>query len=123
MLAHDLEVEAVRKGKIVQTFLASHLRQIDPSLIFRGIGMMWGIDMKSYPCGTTQNIQKACFEQGLILELSGREDTVVKIMPPLVIDDGQLLKGLNILMKVLAETIQSVDMSPIKPQDMLRQEI
>jgi diaminobutyrate-2-oxoglutarate transaminase len=114
MLAHDLEVETVRKGKIVQAFLASRLRHIDPSLIIRGIGMMWGIDMKSYPCGTTQNIRKSCFEQGLILELSGREDTVVKIMPPLVIDDRQLLKGLNILTKVLAETVQSRGTSPIK---------
>ena len=70
--------------------------------------------MGSYPCGTTQKIRKACFEQGLILELSGREDTVVKIMPPLVIEDEQLVQGLGILMKVLAETVSPMGMPPVK---------
>ncbi|MCZ9319723.1 MAG: diaminobutyrate--2-oxoglutarate transaminase, partial [Methanocorpusculum sp.] len=114
MLAHDLEAETMRKGRIVEEFLASRLRLIDPSLTFRGLGLMWGIDMGSYPCGTTQKIRKACFEQGLILELSGREDTVVKIMPPLVIEDEQLVQGLGILMKVLAETVSPMSMSPVK---------
>jgi len=123
MLAHDLEAETMRKGKIVEEFLESRLRLIDPSLTFRGIGLMWGIDMGSYPCGTTQKIRKACFEQGLILELSGREDTVVKIMPPLVIDDEQLVQGLGILMKVLAETIQPMSMSPVKQPDFVRQAV
>ena len=121
MLEHDLESETVRKGKIVEEFLASRLRLIDPALTFRGIGLMWGIDMGAYPCGTTQKIRKACFEQGLILELSGREDTVVKIMPPLVVYDEQLLAGLDILMKVLAETIQPMAMSPVKQQDFVNQ--
>ena len=121
MLEQDLERETVRKGKIVEEFLASHLRLIDPALTFRGIGLMWGIDMGAYPCGTTQMIRKACFEQGLILELSGREDTVVKIMPPLVVSDEQLLAGLGILMKVLAETIQPMAMSPVKQQDAVHQ--
>jgi diaminobutyrate-2-oxoglutarate transaminase len=113
MLEHNLEAETVRKGNIVEEFLASHLQLVDPSLTFRGIGLMWGIDMSSYPSGTTQKIRKSCFEQSLILELSGREDTVVKIMPPLVIDDEQLLRGLGILMDVLAGVLLSVDISPI----------
>ena len=40
MLAHDLEAETMRKGKIVEEFLASRLRLIDPSLTFRGLGLM-----------------------------------------------------------------------------------
>jgi len=114
MLTHDLEAETMRKGKIVEEFLASHLRLIDPSLTFRGVGLMWGIDMGLYPNGTTQKIRKTCFEQGLILELSGREDTVIKIMPPLVIDDKQLVQGLGILMKVIAETVSPMGISPVK---------
>ena len=123
MLEHDLESETVRKGKIVEEFLASRLRLIDPALTFRGIGLMWGIDMGAYPCGTTQKIRKACFEQGLILELSGREDTVVKIMPPLVVYDEQLLAGLDILMNVIAETIQPMAMSPVKQQNFVNQAV
>ena len=114
MLEHDLEAETMRKGKIVEEYLSSHLPEIDPSLSFRGLGLMWGIDMGAYPCGTTQQIRKVCFEHGLILELSGREDPVVKIMPPLVIGDELLVKGLDILMKVLAETVKPLAMPPAK---------
>ncbi|HJJ90876.1 MAG TPA: aminotransferase class III-fold pyridoxal phosphate-dependent enzyme [Methanocorpusculum sp.] len=110
MISHNLEEETRRKGKIVEEYLKSHLQQIDPSLTFRGMGLMWGIDMKSYPIGTTQIIRKSCFEHGLI-------HTVVKIMPPLVINDGLLMQGLEILMKVLVETTRHMDKSPIKQQN------
>lgn len=121
MLAHDLEAETVRKGRVVEEYLAARLRSIDPALTFRGIGLMWGIDFGSYPCGTTQQIRKACFESGLILELSGREDTMVKIMPPLVIDDGQLVQGLDILMKVIAQTVNPAGIVTAHQSDMAKQ--
>ena len=35
-------------------------------------------------------------------------------MPPLVIEDEQLVQGLGILMKVLAETVSPMSMSPVK---------
>ena len=45
----------------------------------------------------SKQIVRECFENGLILERAGRENSVVKIMPPLTIDEETLLKGLNIL--------------------------
>jgi len=42
-------------------------------------------------------ISKACFERGLIIERAGRGNSVVKLMPPLVIEDELLMKGLSIL--------------------------
>ncbi|MDV0441761.1 aspartate aminotransferase family protein [Methanorbis furvi] len=120
MVEHGLEAEAVRKGRIVEEYLAARLRQIDPALTFRGLGLMWGIDFGAYPCGTTQQIRKTCFENGLILELSGREDTVVKIMPPLVIEDEQLVQGLEVLMKVISETVNPAGMVPASQSDMIK---
>ena len=107
MTANNVEGETVRKGKIVDTFLAENLPKIDPKLTYRGMGLMWGIDFKDYPAGTSQKIRQLCFENKLILELSGSEDAVVKLLPPLTIDDSLLLKGLEIVRKSISQAIST----------------
>ena len=41
----------------------------------------------------------------MILERVGRDNNVLKLMPPVVIPDDQLIAGLNILKKSLAEIL------------------
>ncbi|TFE23447.1 diaminobutyrate--2-oxoglutarate transaminase [Cohnella luojiensis] len=60
----------------------------------RGIGLMQGI---AFEPGIAERISKASFERGLIMETSGTDSEVIKIMPPLTIDRDGLAKGLNIL--------------------------
>lgn len=99
---------AVRKGEIISKFLAEHIPLINSDIECRGLGVMWGIDMRDYPLGTTQAIRKRCFENGLILELSGSEDTVIKIMPAITIDEETLVKGLEIVFKSVKEVLQTL---------------
>jgi diaminobutyrate-2-oxoglutarate transaminase len=40
---------------------------------------------------------RAAFERGLLMETSGPDDEVVKVMPPLTITDDELAKGLDLL--------------------------
>ena len=61
----------------------------------RGRGLMQGIACGSE--GLAEKICTAAFENGLIIETSGPEDEVVKILPPLTIDESGLTTGLNIL--------------------------
>ena len=49
-------------------------------------------------------------KRGLIIERAGRKNEVVKIMPPLVIEDELLLKGLNILKDVMVEITEFMKM-------------
>lgn len=61
----------------------------------RGRAMMRGIDM-----GTGERahaVTSACFENGLIIETSGADDEIVKVLAPLVIEDDVLSQGLDIL--------------------------
>ncbi len=61
----------------------------------RGRGLMQGI-----ACHVERLADKVCslaFERGLIIETSGAEDEVIKIMPPLNIDQAGLYQGLDIL--------------------------
>jgi diaminobutyrate-2-oxoglutarate transaminase len=44
-----------------------------------------------------ETITSACFAAGLIIETSGAHDEIVKVLAPLVIDDADLITGLDIL--------------------------
>ncbi|HET7628535.1 MAG TPA: diaminobutyrate--2-oxoglutarate transaminase [Bacillales bacterium] len=68
----------------------------------RGRGLMQGI-----ACGKeeiTGEITKAAFERGLIIETSGPNDEVLKVLPPLIIEEAGLEQGLEIL----RDSIESV---------------
>lgn len=69
------------------------------SPVVRGRGMVLGIDLGS-PL-RAESVQRLCFERGLIVELCGREDEVIKVMPPLTIDQATLEQGLDLLRDAL----------------------
>ncbi len=66
------------------------------NLEVRGRGLIQGIVSDSSPELASQISQEA-FSRGLIVETSGPEDEVVKLLPALTIDDETLVQGLNIL--------------------------
>lgn len=47
----------------------------------------------------------AAFERGLIVETSGPSDEVVKFLPPLIIDEEGLNKGLDILEESIKDAL------------------
>lgn len=61
----------------------------------RGRGMMKGIAWGD--ADTASNICQAAFERGLIMETSGPDDEVMKLLPPLIIDEAGITKGMQII--------------------------
>ena len=54
----------------------------------RGVGLMWGIELADPATGRragglAEQVQAAALRAGLILELGGRDDCVVRLLPPL----------------------------------------
>ena len=86
------------------------LREADSRLRIRGRGMVLGIDMKEAggQRGASE-VQRACFDRGLILEVCGREDEVIKVMPPLNVDSAVLEAGLDILAAAVAGCGDRID--------------
>jgi diaminobutyrate-2-oxoglutarate transaminase len=77
----------------------------------RGRGLMQGI-----ACGVSGLAEKICataFKKGLIIETSGPESEVVKLMPPLIIDEAGLAEGLKILETSIIEEKNKLK-SPLK---------
>lgn len=61
----------------------------------RQAGPVLGIDLGAGP--RAAEVQRRCFTNGLLVELAGRDDEVVKVFPPLTITDDELAEALAIL--------------------------
>lgn len=99
--------QIMAKGKVIRSCLEELVAQY-PELqgTARGRGLMQGIAF-GIP-GMAERLCARAFAKGLIMETSGTDSEVAKIMPPLTIDDTGLLAGLDILrtcMKELAEEL------------------
>ena len=102
MLNEKVEKQVKDREKIVKKYLEENIKYDNVEI--RGIGLIWGIDVHSEEL--SKKIVNECFNNGLILERAGRENSVVKIMPPLTIDNDTLLKGLEILSKAVDKVLK-----------------
>ena len=93
MLEAKVEEGVAEREEIIRTFLEENMAGI--GRVIRGIGCIWGIDVGAGV--RSKGVIRECFDRGLILERAGRDDSVVKIMPSLVIEKELLIQGLQIL--------------------------
>lgn len=99
--SYDFDAETVRKGEIARNYIEKEILPLDPTFEMRGMGLLWGID--THDGAKAKAVAKVAFENGVIMERSGRNDEVLKVMPPLVITDENLLKGLEIVKNAIKE--------------------
>ncbi|ADU65752.1 diaminobutyrate/2-oxoglutarate aminotransferase [Desulfurispirillum indicum S5] len=79
----------------------------------RGRGLIFGLEIPEL--GFAKEVSRIAFEKGLVIELSGADDQVVKFLPPLTIDEETLRKGIAIIDATIGEIIST-------KQDRLREE-
>ncbi len=92
----DFEVEIAKRGQIIEQRLKKIAQRYQQhGFSYRGKGMIWGLVTLN---GTTAKmiIQEA-FKSGLLIESSGADDEVIKVLAALTIDIPTLQKGLDIL--------------------------
>jgi diaminobutyrate-2-oxoglutarate transaminase len=99
----DLQKTVNKAGALVQDFLHREIASLDARIRIRGLGLIWGIDLVDIgPVDTANSVSRHCFANGLIVETVGRNDTVVKLLPPLTIEHAALLEGCRILRDAVA---------------------
>ena len=109
MLENNIEDMAIKKGEIIKNYIEKEILPLDNRLMLRGIGFIWGIEFENIPVvGLGDIIIDSCFENGLIIEGAGRKNSVVKIMPPIVIEEEMLLKGLEILKETIKAKLKEI---------------
>ncbi|MDZ8067348.1 MAG: diaminobutyrate--2-oxoglutarate transaminase [Nostoc sp. DedQUE08] len=104
----NFEQDVKAKEIFLKKFLTQKILPINEYISIRGIGMIWGIDVKNFGGSSlAKRITSRCFELGLIVERAGRNDTVIKILPPLIIDMLTLEKGCLIIKEAFDYCIQN----------------
>ncbi|MEV6778445.1 diaminobutyrate--2-oxoglutarate transaminase [Streptomyces syringium] len=91
-----------RKGELVTELLRRRVAEPLGARV-RGLGLMQGIDLGGVPGLNAGEVSALCFEKGLIIETCGRQDEVLKVLPPLTISQVNLTAGLNIIVSALEE--------------------
>jgi diaminobutyrate-2-oxoglutarate transaminase len=98
-VSERLEARTADNARVIETFLRTEVMPLDPRLQIRGLGMLWGLDTSAIDPtgGIARSIARRAFHSGLIIERVGRNDAVLKILPPLTIEPEVLREGMSIL--------------------------
>ena len=104
----DIPAHVKDAEKFLVKYIKDNVLPIDSRIEYRGRGLIYGIDFTALANFFHEHAPFAikCFEKGLIIERSGRNDTVLKILPPLVITKEQLKRGLDIIIASAKEVLQ-----------------
>lgn len=95
----SLTREINRKGSLIEKHLKEIAGEIkDVDLNVRGRGMVWGVACQDAP-KLAEMVSELAYKQGLIVETSGTDDHVLKLLPPLTVGDAELKEGLDIITK------------------------
>jgi len=99
-----LEKSTLAKGEQVARALDGLIEQY-PSvqLQAKGRGLARGLAFENGELASS--VCRAAFERGLLIETSGPDGQVAKIMPPLTITDDELEQGLKLIAESVAATV------------------
>ncbi|MBE0428591.1 MAG: diaminobutyrate--2-oxoglutarate transaminase [Thermoleophilia bacterium] len=95
-----LSDEVFRKSEILQEELERMVEEFpELEMEVRGRGLIYGLDIS--PKGLATEISKEAFNKGMVIEVAGAEENVLKFLPPLIIEDKLLYRGLDVIEECL----------------------
>lgn len=100
------ENEVGRKAELVRDRLESIVQSYPSAgLSVRGRGLIQGL-VTPPDDDIANEISRKAFEYGVVIETSGANDEVLKLLPALTIEEDQLRKGLDIIERSVAEVFE-----------------
>lgn len=100
------EARIAERSALVHRTMVEDVLPLHAGIELRGMGLIHGVDF-AHAGGpdVARRIAQRCFQNGLIIERCGRDDTALKIMPPLTIEMETLRQGLGILAAAAREVL------------------
>lgn len=99
----QMEKQTLARGEqIEQALLAICDEHARLGAQFRGRGLVWGMDFTDKSRAVA--VCARAFELGLLVETSGPQSEVVKLLPPLTVTPEELDEGLRTLARAVRET-------------------
>lgn len=103
--------ETRRKERLVRDWLENLVHSYPMAgLSVRGRGLIQGLATAAGD-DTASLVAKKAFEHGLVIETSGANDEVLKVLPALTIEDELLTKGLEIIERCVADVLKEKGVS------------
>ncbi|SDK86724.1 diaminobutyrate--2-oxoglutarate transaminase [Streptomyces indicus] len=100
----EMEKQTLARGEQVEQALrAIRAEHPEATREYRGRGLVWGLEMTTPDHAS--KIARRAFDLGLLVETSGPESEVVKLLPALTISPDELDEGLRILARAIRETV------------------
>ncbi|WP_067699692.1 diaminobutyrate--2-oxoglutarate transaminase [Nocardia jejuensis] len=93
-----LELATAAKGERIHRHLTA-LTEVYDGTSTRGRGLVHGLVFEDASQAT--KVCRVAFEDGLLVETSGSNDEVVKLLPPLTVTDDEITHGLGILTRAV----------------------
>jgi diaminobutyrate-2-oxoglutarate transaminase len=104
----DLQQRTRRNGALVARRLdAICAAHPEAGAVRRGRGMIQGLH--SQVAGLPRAAARLCFERGMLIETAGAQDSVLKLLPPLVIEEDDLLRGLDLIEEAWGDALDSLE--------------
>ncbi|MDD3222424.1 MAG: diaminobutyrate--2-oxoglutarate transaminase [Clostridia bacterium] len=103
---HQVDTMVQEKAKIVEQFIKEEILPLDSRLSYRGMGLLWGIDFGKINPELALDAVHECFDRHMIIEVAGRKDCVLKLMPPLTISEDTLKEGLAIIKEAVTAILK-----------------
>lgn len=94
--ADDAFQKEIAAKSLILTTALQDIAELIPGARLKGRGMMQGVDVGSGELAS--DICARAFTKGLVIETSGPDDEVVKVLAPLTTPEKAFRKGLNILL-------------------------
>lgn len=85
----------VERSELLGSYLRSQLEKLDPIQV-RGLGLMVGLDLKA----SASEVVSLARERGLLLNATG--DHTLRLVPPLMVSQEQIDRGVQILGDILS---------------------
>nr|AMY57902.1 diaminobutyrate--2-oxoglutarate aminotransferase beta subunit [Streptomyces sp. WS107] len=98
----QMEPQTLARGEIVEAHLKAIAEEHPDTIVeYRGRGLVWGLECTPKPLA--DKIAARAFELGLLIDPSGPEPEVVKLLPALTTTPEELDEGLRILARAVRD--------------------
>jgi len=97
----QLMVHAGQLGQFIRQGFADALKDVSGFVALHGQGLMIGVELNK-PCG---ELVKQALDKGLLINVTA--DSVVRLLPPLVMTQDEAQQLLNILCPLIKDFLQS----------------
>ncbi len=105
---HNMAATVIERGEMVRKKLQEGFLSLNGRVTVRGLGMIVGVDFSDLDSSLARKISADCFSRGLIIETAGRDDGVLKLLPPLTCSKDELLEGCEIILSCAEKVLPAM---------------